>query len=208
MGGVEAGIPPGLDAATPACQLVPERGVLATTCGMAGTGDTGVPCATVADCAPGYGCALTAPNVATCRPYCCTSLVSCDQFGDGGTSPRMYCATLGLGEAPQLEIPVCIDATDCDLITGAPCTNGQACAIVRADGTRSCVTPGKGTLGQPCDCTAGLPCTCAAGYTCSWSDNTCLLLCETSEKKPCGSNAYCQGGVVQFPPGVGYCVSY
>ncbi len=186
------------DAAIPTCRLVNAGGVVAPACAMVGTGALGDPCAAATDCLPGLGCATTAPDVYTCRPYCCERLESCAK----GT----YCTTMGMAEAPKIDIPVCVQAMHCDLLSGAPCTGGQACAIVRDDGTTSCVTPGEGKTGEPCSCASGEPCACAAGYTCSWSDNTCLKLCQTMETGACGPNGICQGGVLQFPSGVGYCV--
>jgi len=105
-----------------------------------------------------------------------------------------------MAEAPKFEIPVCIVAMTCDLISGQPCPSGLACQIVRDDGTTSCVPPGPGKSGDPCPC--------AKGYTCSWTDKTCLKLCETMGPNTCGPNAFCEGGVGQFPSTVGYCQSY
>ena len=73
--------------------------------------------------------------------------------------------------APQL-IPVCIPVNTCQLLHDDTCLNGQTCAIVRADGTTSCVEPGLGHDGDPCSC--------AAGFTCSKITNTCLKLCDTT----------------------------
>src|SRR6185437_1572437 len=146
------------DAAVPTCQVVAAGTTAATQCVTAGTGTLDFPCHAASDCAPGFGCATLAPGVSTCRRYCCDSLESCLT----GT----YCAPQPMAEAPKLEIPVCINAMACDLISGQPCQNGEACQIVRDDGTTSCVKPGTGKAGDACPCDKG--------YTCSWSNNTCL----------------------------------
>jgi hypothetical protein len=182
------------DASVVTCQLVPSGGVVASVCGASGPSDVNGQCAGVSDCQAGLGCATSGEPDAgsTCRPYCCDSLESCPS----GT----YCTTEGMGNAPKYPIPVCIDVTTCELLTNKGCMDGQVCAIVRADGTTSCVTPGNGTAGESCPC--------AGGYTCSWADNTCLELCSTLALSPCGPAAFCEGGVAQFHANVGYCVSY
>jgi hypothetical protein len=178
------------DAAALACQLVGGvDGQVAAMCGMAGTTAEGLQCNRTSDCQAGLGCVVV-EGVSVCRTYCCESLESCAE----GT----YCAQVPLAEASKNNIPVCVPEVHCTLL-GGTCLNGQTCAIVRASGATSCVPPGPGTAGQTCPC--------AAGYTCSWTDNTCLELCETTAVDPCGPDALCQGGTLPYPSGVGYCVS-
>jgi hypothetical protein len=105
-----------------------------------------------------------------------------------------------MANATQNLIPVCVPVDPCVLLSdSSPCAEGSACAIVREDGTTSCVTPGNGTAGDACPC--------AAGFTCSWADGTCVKLCQTSGDE-CGANAFCQGGLEPYPDGFGYCVAY
>jgi hypothetical protein len=188
--GVDGGVN---DASVVTCQLVHAGGVVATACGPSGPSAVGGECTSASDCQAGLGCVTTGGpgEASTCRPYCCESLESCPS----GT----YCTTLGMGEAPKSPIPVCIGVTSCELLTNKGCVDGQVCAIVREDGTTSCMTPGDHTAGQSCPC--------AGGYTCSWADDTCLELCSTADLTACGPHAFCEGGVAQFQD-AGYCVSY
>ena len=186
------GAPP--DASGLSCQLVPIEGDggVAAQCGTSGTGVEGAPCSSAADCGPELGC--VAGLTPTCRSYCCPSLEAC--------APGDYCVKAAMADAPQNQIPVCIAAQSCPLL-GTTCTAGLTCAIVRLDGTTSCVTAGVGTDGQACPC--------APGYTCSLTDNTCLKLCHTADDAAmtiaeCGVHQLCQGGSKQFPGNIGYCV--
>ncbi len=187
MGGSPAG-----DAGAVSCQIVAVAdggpGVTAQ-CGVSGAATDGDPCMSAADCAPELGCIAGLTPI--CRAYCCDSVESCPV--------ETYCVTAPMNEAPFSIIPICIPAQSCVLLNDATCPAGLTCAIVRASGTTSCVTPGTSTTGQACPC--------AAGYTCSAADNTCLQLCHTGSDE-CGSNGFCQGGTKPYPDGIGYCVSY
>jgi hypothetical protein len=154
---------------------------------MAGGGLDGDPCMKATDCASELGCIAGLTPI--CRAYCCASLESCPA--------NTYCVKAAMNEAQQDEIPVCIPVTKCVLLDNTGCTDGEVCAIVRTDGTTSCVTPGTGTLGQPCPC--------ANGYTCS--GGTCFKLCHVNNNE-CGPNGYCQGGTKPYPKDIGYCVYY
>jgi hypothetical protein len=107
-------------------------------------------------------------------------------------------------ESPEYQLPVCIPVMPCQLLPDS-CPAGLACAIVRQDGTTSCVTPGPGTEGHACPC--------AQGYTCSEPDGTCLKLCTTTKVAcpadqdcHCPPGEICQGGTSPYPMGVGICV--
>lgn len=176
------------------CQLVPGDDSAAPACGPAGAFDANGPCQSVLDCAAGLGCAATETSTGACRPYCCGNVEDC--------ATGTYCAPERMQEAPAdgepILIPVCIQATDCELLTDA-CGADLTCTIVRADGTTSCVEPGEGGVGDPCPC--------AAGFVCSLLTNECKKLCHLNEgATDCGQGATCQGGSMGFPTGFGICV--
>jgi hypothetical protein len=185
------------DASALSCQVVSSAGGgggggdagVTAQCRMAGAGVVGAPCTTVADCGPELGC--MAGLTPTCRPYCCESLESCPA--------DTYCIQAAMAESASTQIPVCVPAQKCELLDDTTCPPGLTCAIVRDDGTTSCVTPGAGTAGESCPC--------AAGFTCSLSNATCLQLCSTAVAGSCGPTGLCQGGSTAFPANVGYCVS-
>ena len=96
-----------------------------------------------------------------CRPYCCDGSDLCAE--------RSYCAERSLRESVALgkdvRVPVCVTADRCDLGQPYPCqADAQsqddctckdpqtACAVVRADGTTSCIEPGAGKAGEDCPC--------------------------------------------------------
>ena len=177
------------------CQLVVDAdggvdgGTVTATCAMAGTAADGDPCNTAADCQAGDGC-LANPIASTCHPYCC---------GDPEACPTdTYCAPAPMAGAPQQMIPLCLPADDCALLQDSTCPAGETCAIVRDDGTTTCVQPGQGTTGQSCPC--------AAGYTCSNATNTCLQLCHLGGTDCV--NGTCQGGTAGYQAGIGFCVSF
>ncbi len=168
-------------------------------CSTAGTGSTGAPCVSSADCAAGFACVGDA-SAAQCRPYCCNQKTDCE--------PGTYCAerTFRDESGPTTsKVPVCVQADNCDLSEPYPCPpnqqctckDGQACAVVRRDGTTSCVMPGKGLAGDECPC--------APGHVCAKATNSCLKLCNTQATvSECGSGK-CQGASY-LPDGYGVCV--
>jgi hypothetical protein len=185
--GLGGGFP---DASKYACQLVPNGGALEAKCGMAGNGGNGAPCSLSEPCQAGFGCVATEVTP-ICRQYCCDDLESCPA--------STYCTKAPMVDV-MLDIPVCQPVTPCELLNDATCPAGQTCAIVRLDGTTSCINPGPGTDGAGCPC--------APGYTCSQTDNTCLKLCHTQGGDECGPNGTCQGGTKPYPPGIGICIMY
>jgi hypothetical protein len=157
-------------------------------------------CLSSADCAPGLACVVTSagnPPVSTCRPFCCAGDSSCTQGN--------YCdeRPLTTDTGSSVEVPVCVPARACSLVEPYPCDAGsctcdpgQACLVVRADGTTTCAEPGMGRVGDPCPC--------AWGHVCS-ATNTCVLLCETARAEHYCGNAKCQASA-ELPEGWGVCV--
>ncbi|AKT43950.1 uncharacterized protein CMC5_081870 [Chondromyces crocatus] len=179
----------GLPAA--ACQLVPgDDGHATPACGATGPFAAGEPCGSAADCAPGLGCVATGEMAGTCRQYCCGHVEDC--------SVGTHCAPQPMQENRQIQIPVCIPATGCNLLSN-DCGAEQTCAIVRADGSTSCIPRGAGQVGDECPCDDG--------FVCSMLTNSCKKLCRLGESATdCGQMAQCQGGSMGFPAGFGICV--
>jgi len=176
------------------------NGVVAA-CGLAGSGVVDDPCSGSRDCAPGLGC-VGEGVLARCRPFCCAGNELC--------APGSYCATRPLreptaGVAPALLVPVCVSADNCDLGEPSPCpatrtctcAAGTSCSVVRADGTTSCVVPGKGLASDACPC--------AAGYLCSQGSGTCLKLCRTTDLNAGCGLGRCQSSA-GLPANYGVCV--
>lgn len=106
---------------------------------------------------------------------------------------------------PRQIVPVCVPAVDCSLTEPFPCPpgvrcscpEGEACMVVRDDGTTTCVKPGSGSAGEPCPC--------ASGHICSQTTNQCVKLCQTAAMpSECGSGR-CQASA-ELPVGFGVCV--
>jgi hypothetical protein len=173
-----AATPPGVAAVAPACM-------------PAGLGLDGASCDESADCAPGYEC-VGSPG--TCRHYCCAGNSAClvDQFCDvqQTTGPA------------TMNVPVCMPVRPCELLVPNTCPSGQTCAVVRENGSDSCVAIGTATTGQSCDsehCAAGLVCLGA-------TERICYALCQTSGTSTCPAGQACQGGPPLFlDPVVGVC---
>jgi hypothetical protein len=162
-------------------------------CMPAGLGLDGASCHQSNDCAPGYECV----GDGTCRHYCCAGNAACrlDQFCD-------IQQTAGGGGATSMNVPVCVSTRQCSLTRPNACPQGQTCAVVREDGTESCVAVGSATAGQSCEtehCAAGLVCLGATA-------RTCYALCEMVGAGQCPSPQTCKGGPPLFQdPGVGVC---
>ncbi len=212
---IEGGADPGSDAAeastpdggadaapeppaTLGCGVISTNGQPTSACQPAGSGEGGSPCVDGGDCAPGLAC-VSEGSTAACRPYCCAQATTC--------AAGAYCAERPLQGASgktAIGVPVCVPADDCSLDDPYPCpTNkqckcqaGTACAVVKDDGTTSCVPPGKGRAGEPCPC--------AAGFVCSKTTNACLKLCSTtSGTADCGTGKCL--AVAGLPKGFGIC---
>lgn len=170
------------------CQLIPSGDHATADCGLAGSAGADDPCTTAADCKAGLGCGATTIT-GICRPYCC---------GDPELCPtKTYCTPTAMAEA-DVDVPLCVPVKPCDLLGDSNvCGDGEACTIVRADGTTSCVVPGTGTEGEACPC--------AAGHVCSNVTGTCLKLCHLDGDE-CGPTGTCQGGTLPYPDNIGFCV--
>jgi hypothetical protein len=176
---------------TEACQLIPAEGTAIGECGPVGKSGEGFVCMTADNCQAGMGCAATPNGGGVCKSYCCGEPEACPT--------KTYCAAQPMAEDPEnVVIPVCIPATNCPLLTKDACLNGLACAIVRDDGTTSCVPPGEGQLNEGCPC--------ADGFVCSKFFNQCKKLCHIGkDAEDCGGNATCQAGSDSYPEGFGAC---
>jgi len=181
-------------------------------CLPAGSGTSGSPCTAPSDCAPGLECVGTG----VCRPYCCAGESHCSA-NDAGTTDAgaEFCDIQTAATSPQTKVPVCMPVRMCDLwsqVEGQDaCGHGATCAVVREDGTTSCVAVGTAVAGDACDaehCGAGLVCLGAAGQ------RRCYALCATQDAGyapspvpgSCTQGQSCKGGLPLFPdPNVGIC---
>ena len=177
------------DGSTRTCQLVANGTQIQAVCAMAGPAAAGDVCTSATSCQAGLGCVATdVTDLAVCWDFCCGDPEACP--------PATYCKPTPL-IGTQLPIPVCAPVTQCQLLNdGAWCKPGQTCAIVRNDGTTSCIDAGPSLTDGACPC--------AAGYTCSNATGTCLKLCHIGSNE-CG-NGTCQGGTKPYPVDIGFCV--
>lgn len=170
-----------------ACRI--QRDILPTraTCEPAGSGKTGAPCLSRANCAAGLAC-VEENGTAQCRPYCCRGVGSCPNgtYCDQRSTKELVAAT------ERLTVSVCLPAVECRFDDPYPCPPdrtcscpvGKACGVVRPDGTTACVAPGVGTEGQPCPC--------AAGHVCSGTLGSCFKVCSLSSSDPGCVDGFCQ----------------
>ncbi|HEX3774837.1 MAG TPA: hypothetical protein VHV51_10265 [Polyangiaceae bacterium] len=193
------------------CQILRSADSPATvnaTCAVAGRGGINAPCLTSSDCGwdaerGALGCVGDA-SAGSCEPYCCKGDDTCDAGSYCAVRPLRDALTNSQSGAPQVMVPVCVPAENCDLSTPYPCPTGAdcackgdtACIVVRADGTTTCALPGSGKVGDPCPC--------AWGYVCSAASSQCLKLCYTRGAPSCGSGT-CQASS-ELPDGWGLCV--
>lgn len=183
-----------------ACRVTSSPGGrIQARCEPAGEGEVDAPCFTSADCAAGLACTGDS-GAGQCRSFCCA--------GDGECRRGTHCAERALlGAVARPIVPVCVPAVDCSLSEPFPCPagvrcscpEGEACMVVRNDGTTTCTRPGSGTAGQACPC--------ASGHICSHATNQCVKLCQTAATpSECGSGR-CQASA-ELPPGFGVCVGF
>jgi len=178
-------------AQTETCRLSPAEGTAVSQCGLAGKSNEGVICNSAKDCAAGLGCAATPNGGGLCKTYCCGDAEACPD--------STYCAAQPMTEDPEVKIPVCVPANNCQPLPLGACGDGLACAIVREDGTTHCIPAGEGKLNGPCPC--------ADGFVCSKLTNQCRKLCRVGkDAEDCGGGATCQAGSSGFPEGYGACV--
>jgi hypothetical protein len=106
-----------------------------------------------------------------------------------------------------LNVPVCEPVTSCTLLlTGTgngSCPKGETCAVVKDDGTTSCVQIGTVGIGGDCDvyhCAAELTCLGPAG------SRTCFQLCQVDAPAACPSGTTCMSSAQLFTnANVGIC---
>ena len=185
------------------CHLVPGPLPASTTGGSAavqavtpsctpgGLGLDGALCHDPGDCAPGYECVGT---VGTCRHYCCG--------GNGACRVDQFCDIQRTTSGSTMNVPVCVPTRQCDLLQPGTCPSGETCAVVREDGSLSCVTVGNAMAGQSCQaehCASGLVCLGAA-------TRTCYALCQVGKANQCPASQTCKGGLPLFvDPSIGVC---
>jgi hypothetical protein len=169
------------------------------TCGPAGSAGDGSWCKSSSECAPTYDCV----GAGTCQRYCCSGNAECvaDQFCD--IQPTIA--------ASGVKIPVCMPvhpAGGCTLLDPTSCPATETCAVVRDDGSTSCVGIGSKKAGEECDtehCGGSLVCLGTPGQ------RRCYQLCHTTNAtsmSDCstGSQTTCKGGLPLFQdPSVGVC---
>jgi len=180
-----------------ACHLISAgEGTAVGKCSPEGPGVYASPCQSAADCGTGLGCVPATAGAegndygGACRDYCCGDVEACPK--------DTFCVPQPMSEDTDVDIPVCIPATNCTLLTEGACDEGLACTIVRSDGTTSCVTPGEGQENDGCPC--------ADGYMCAKHVNQCKKLCHADKPEDCSPGTTCQGGSMEFPEGFGVCV--
>ncbi len=171
-----------------------DAAVVQPACLPAGSRIDGYPCLWPTDCAPTYECV----GEGTCQRYCCQG---------NGRCPRgpldEFCDILPLAWAPATKVPVCMPTHPCTLLDDQSCSAAETCAVVREDGTTSCVAVGPANVGDGCDdrhCTRGLVCLGGTG------ERHCNQLCHTGSTDECAAPQACKGGLPLFPdPTIGIC---
>jgi hypothetical protein len=177
-----------------ACHVILRDNATSQTCSAAGTGTDGASCATGADCAATFEC-VGMPG--RCRHYCCDGDKSCDS---GGSSS--FCDIQATTES-NLKVPVCSPVNKCKLLTPNACPADQTCAVVKDDGTTSCVPIGTALAGQACDTEH-----CADGLTCLGKPGSrqCYKLCRIGYPEDCSYDTKCKGSSQLFSdPTYGLC---
>jgi hypothetical protein len=178
--------------AEPSPDTSPGSTSVSPVCLPGGQGVDGFPCKGPDDCAPAYECVgATTP---TCQRYCCGGNDACVSL--------QFCDIQPTALSPATKVPVCMPMQPCTLLDNLSCPSGETCAVVRDDGSTSCVAIGEAVRGQSCETDH-----CASGLVCLGTPGTrsCYTLCHTS-KTECSSPQKCQGGLPLFPdPDVGIC---
>lgn len=190
----------GIVSAEMACQLQYDEpsSSFVGECGPVGEIASGYSCLESDDCAAGLAC-VGEPGALACRPYCCGPVEECP--ADTFCRPVPWAESPGTGDDAIL-IPVCWPATPCLLFDQTACPIGEVCAIVRVDGTTSCVEPGPGQLGDPCAKIGD----CAEGFVCSIPKGECMQLCRIGRSEDCDEGQECHAGSTIYPTGFGVCV--
>jgi hypothetical protein len=166
--------------------------VSSPTCSASGAGGEGASCKTGAECGPGYDCV----GNGVCRKYCCAGECS----GKMNGSNNFFCDIQSLTEESTL-VPACVPVKACTLLDPKSCSDKETCAIVKDDGTTSCVLAGSAGQGESCDqahCSAGLVCLGQPGV------RQCFQLCKMQETT-CPASLTCKANALSHDPAVGIC---
>jgi hypothetical protein len=161
----------------------------AQACSPSGSGGDGAQCQTSADCTNSFEC-VGSPGV--CRHYCCGGNAACDSASDQ-TTAETFCDVQPTASG-GLNVPVCEPISNCALLSPCP-VKGDTCAIVKDDGTTSCISIGPQIVGQSCDvyhCAAGLTCLGTAG------SRSCFALCEVDSTTACPTGKTCTSSAQLF----------
>jgi hypothetical protein len=164
------------------------------TCTGAGLGGDGAQCQSGADCASTFEC-VGSPG--QCRHYCCGGNATCDG-ASGVTTGATFCDVQPLTVGGQ-PVPVCEPIANCTpLLTGTgagTCPKGETCAVVKDDGTTSCVTIGSAGIGGDCG-----KLHCAAELTCLGppESRTCFELCQVDLPTSCPNGKTCMSSAQLF----------
>lgn len=163
-------------------------------CLQAGPGGDGAQCQTGTDCAESFEC-VGSPG--QCRHYCCDGNAACDSAG--GQMPGPSFCDVEATTSGGLMVPVCEPVRSCTpLLLGngaGTCPKGETCAVVKDDGTTSCVPIGTVGIGGDCDvyhCAAELTCLGAVG------SRTCFQLCEVDSPTACPAGKTCMSSAQLF----------
>jgi hypothetical protein len=117
-------------------------------------------------------------------------------------------ASTDAGAEPTYLVPVCMPVSKCDLLQQPnPCNAGETCAVVKDDGTTSCVAIGPAGVGESCDVNH-----CQVNLTCLGSGpsgRVCYKLCRVdadAQANPCPAMQTCTSSSQIFKdPSYGLC---
>jgi hypothetical protein len=170
-------------------------------CMAAGPGGDGIQCQTSSDCADSFEC-VGSPG--QCRHYCCGGNDTCNDATAVTTGPT-FCDVEPMSAGDTL-VPVCVPVTTCTPLLGGTgpgtCPSNETCAVVKDDGTTSCVAVGPVAVDGDCStehCQAGLTCLGSTG------NRKCFELCEV-DSTVCEKGKTCMSSAQLFSdPNVGIC---
>jgi hypothetical protein len=177
-----------------ACHVIERNNTRTQTCSIGGSGGDGDSCQTGDDCAPTFEC-VGMPG--RCRHYCCDGDKSCSS-----SAAASFCDIQTTAQS-NLNVPVCSPVSGCNLLTPNACLAGETCAIVKDDGTTSCVAIGAAAAGQGCDSV-----NCSEGLTCIGKPGArlCYTLCRLEYPEDCATGKKCKGSAALFvDPQFGIC---
>ena len=192
-----AGSDAGGPSVTYACHVAVDKvaSLPTQTCDTAGHGYDGDACQAGGDCAAGFECV----GSGQCRHYCCSASTCAAQ------GKYSFCDIQPMSSAPipDTKVPVCMPVRACKLLEPGYCAQGETCAVVKVDGTTSCVAVGAAKVGDACDrdhCADNLVCLGNVGQ------RRCYQLCHTDSTSECAGSQKCKGSAPMFPdPSVGIC---